>query len=232
MMSANKGNILIVEDEILIASQIKLAIVEHGYNCAGIAINFSGAKAILKTKDVDLVLIDVKLSGEKTGFDIAEFINKNVGIPFLFITSYNDGKTLEKIKKLKPLGYINKPINDATLLTNLDLLLEKKSKKENEIITILLGTVSYNINLSKLLYVEADHVYLRLYFTTKELLLRTSLKSFLGLLPKASLIQISRGIAVNKEFIEQNTSTKVKLTSKEFKISKSFKDDFLKYISE
>ncbi len=129
-MSENKKHILIVEDEILIASQIKISILKHGYNCSGIAINYNTAETILKTKAVDLVLIDITLSGDKTGLDIAELINKNFGIPFLFITSYNDSKTLEEIKKLNPVGYINKPVNEATLLTKLECLCTSKPSQD------------------------------------------------------------------------------------------------------
>jgi DNA-binding LytR/AlgR family response regulator len=230
-MSEDKKNILIVEDEILIASQIKIALIKHGFNFAGIAISYNSAETILKIKVVDLVLIDITLSGVKTGLELAEFINENYGIPFLFLTSYNDAKTLKKIKSLNPVGYINKPINEATLLMNLDLFFNGKEDKKSRIINITVGTVTHNINVSELLYAESDHVYVKLFFATKKLLLRISLKSLLQLLPEHSLLQISRGLAVNPEFIEQNASTKVKVAAKEFKVSKSFKDDFLLQIS-
>jgi DNA-binding LytR/AlgR family response regulator len=224
-MSDNKKHILIVEDEILIASQIKISLTKHGYNCAGIAINYNAAKAILKIKAVDLVLIDINLSGDKTGFDIAEFINKHFGIPFLFLTSYKDSKTLEEIKKLNPAGYMNKPINEATLLTNLDILFHNTKDKENTFITITIGTATYNINVSKLLYVESDHVYIRLHFTSKKILLRSTLKSFLSLLPKDSLLQISRGIAINPNFIEKIESSKVIIANISLRLSKNYKEN-------
>lgn len=224
-MSENKKHILIVEDEILIASQIKISILKHGYNCSGIAINYNTAETILKTKAVDLVLIDITLSGDKTGLDIAELINKNFGIPFLFITSYNDSKTLEEIKKLNPVGYINKPVNEATLLTNLDILFQNTKAPGNTRITITIGGATYNLNLSELLYVESDHVYLRLHFTSKKLLLRSTLKSFLCLLPKDRLIQISRGIAINPNFIEKIESSGVIIANTTLSLSKNYKEN-------
>ena len=229
-MAEDKKHILIVEDEILIASQIKISVIKHGYSCAGIAINYNAAEAILKTKAVDLVLIDVTLSGDKTGLDIAALINKNFGIPFIFITSYKDKETLDKITKLNPVGYINKPINEATLLTNLDILFHNTKEKDNTLVTITIGTVTHNINLSELLYVESDHVYVRLHFISKKILLRNSLKSFLSLLPKSSLVKINRGLAINPNFIEKIDSSEVIIGNTNLMISRNYKENLKEFM--
>jgi DNA-binding LytR/AlgR family response regulator len=229
-MADDKKHILIVEDEVLIASQLKLALTQHGYECSGIAINFNTAVTILKTKKVDLVLIDVTLSGEKTGLDLAEFIAVSYGIPFLFITSYNDKATLDNIKKLNPIGYINKPVNEATLLTTLDILFNNLATTETISINIALGNSSYSINLSELLYVESDHVYLKLYFTSKNLLVRSSLKHFLSLLPNNNLIQISRGVAINPALIEKIESSKIIIADKTLKLSKKYRENLKAFI--
>ncbi|WP_051605662.1 response regulator transcription factor [Polaribacter sp. Hel_I_88] len=229
-MSENKKHILIVEDEILIASQIKMALIKHGFECAGIAINYSSAEAILKTAAVDLVLIDITLSGNKTGLDLAEYLNINYRIPFLFITSYNDKTTLEKIKNLSPSGYINKPINEATLLTTLDIIFNSEKTKETKQILVNIGNSSYNIHLSELLYVEAEHVYIKLRFKTYETIIRCSLTSFLKLLPEKSLIQISRGTAINPAFINKIESSKVIIADKKLKLSKNYSENLKEFM--
>ena len=229
-MTEDKKHVLIVEDEILIASQLKLALIKHGFECCGIAINYNTAVTILKTNKVDLVLIDVTLSGKKTGLDLAEFIAVSSGIPFLFITSYNDKATLDNIKKLNPVGYINKPVNEATLLTTLDILFNNLATTEKKSINISIGNSTYNINLTELLYVESDHVYVILYFTSKTLLVRSSLKNFLSLLPKNNLVQISRGVAINPALIEKIESSKVIIADKKLKLSKNYRENLKAFI--
>lgn len=118
---SKKKKVLIVEDEILIAKRIKKKLEHHNYECVGINIDYKGAINSLETKSIDLVLLDININGEKSGLDIAEFINKKTSIPFFFLTTYNDIDSLNKIKSLHPIGYLNKPINESTLITNIDI---------------------------------------------------------------------------------------------------------------
>ncbi len=221
-MLKNIKNILIVEDEVLLAQQLKQAMLKHGYRCAGIAIDYKGAQAILDSTKVDLVLLDIKISGEKTGIDVAQYINANYGLPFMFMTSYNDEDTLTKIKALHPKGYINKPLNHATLLMTMDIIFDNMGDNESNYTSITIGTTTYNINLSELLYVEAEHVYIKLHYQSKNTLIRSSLTSFLELMPKNTLVQISRGVAINPKCIEKIEAAKVTLAGVELKRSKNY----------
>lgn len=114
-------NILIVEDEVLIATQIQMFLEFNGYNCVGIAVDYTDAIELLENEHIDLILLDVKINGLKDGIDLAKHITKNLALPFLFLTSYNDADTIRELKSLNPIGYINKPINDTILLKNIDV---------------------------------------------------------------------------------------------------------------
>lgn len=179
----HQKNILIVEDEVLIASQIEMFLEFNGYNCVGITADYTGAIKLLENNHVDLILLDVKMNGSKDGIDLAKYINENLALPFLFLTSYNDTDTLKKLKLLNPIGYINKPINDATLLTNIDLYFSSRKRYGQTIIPIQAGTKIYNINCTDLQYVESEHVYINLYFTNHIQTIRLSLTNFLQQLP-------------------------------------------------
>lgn len=225
-------NILIVEDELLIASQLKMAILNHGYFCAGIAMDYRAAENILETKSVDIALLDIRISGKKTGLDIAALLKNKYGIPFLFITSFNDKDTLDKIKELSPKGYINKPVNEIMLLTTLDIVFNNMENNKATSLNLNIGTTTYNIHISDLLYVESDHVYVRLFYKTRTSLIRSSLTNFLELMPKDSLVRISRGVAVNPNFIERIEKTKIKLSGKEFKLSKNYEENLHDFYSQ
>lgn len=220
-------NILIVEDEVLIASQIQLFLEMNGYNCVGIAVDYTGAIELLESNPVDLILLDIKISGSKNGIDIAKYSNKNLGLPFLFLTSYNDVETLHELKHLNPIGYINKPINDATLLTNIDLYFSSNKLQKQHIVPIKSGTKIYNINCTDLLYIETEHVYINLFFKNHRQSIRLSLANFLEQLPHKELLQINRSTAINPKFIIRIEKSCLQLKDKVFKLSSKYKSNVI-----
>jgi len=223
-MSRQK-NILIVEDEVLIASQIEIFLELNGYNCVGIAVDYTGAIELLESKPVDLILLDVKINGFKDGIDIAKYVNQKLALPFLFLTSYNDVDTLKELKILNPIGYINKPINDATLLTNIDLYFSSTKIHTQHIVPIQSGTKVYNINCTDLQYIASEHVYINLFFTNHTQTIRLSLTKFLEQLPSKELIQINRSTAINPNAINHIGKSSLKLNDKVFKISEKHKSN-------
>jgi len=218
-------NILIVEDEVLIASQIEMFLELNNYNCIGIAVDYTGAIELLERNPVDLILLDIKINGSKDGIDIAKYVNKNLGVPFLFLTSYNDVETLKELKYLNPIGYINKPINDATLLTNIDLYFSSTKIHTQHIVPIQSGSKTYNINCTDLQYIESEHVYINLFFTNHTQTIRISLTKFLEQLPNKELVQINRSTAINPNAINHIGKSNVKLHNKVFKISEKHKSN-------
>mgnify|MGYP003672522133 FL=1 len=232
MVDENIKSILIVEDELLIARQIKIALLNHGYHCAGIAISYKAAKEILETTKVDLVLLDIKISGRKTGLDVALLLNTLYSIPFLFITSYNDTNSLDKIKELSPKGYINKPINEATILTTIDIFFDNAIDDIKNFVSVNIGTSTYNINLTDLLYIASEHVYVRLHYKKRSILIRSSLSNFLNLLPENVFIQVNRSNAVNVKFVENVGAREVKIDNEIIKLSPKYKEHFLHFINK
>ncbi len=218
-------NILIVEDEVLIASQIEMFLELNGYKCVGIAVDYTGAIELLESNPVDLILLDIKINGSKDGIDVAKYVNKKLGLPFLFLTSYNDVETLKELKHLNPISYINKPINDATLLTNIDLYFCSTKIHTQHIVPIQSGTKVYNINCTDLHYAESEHVYINLYFTNHTQTIRLSLTKFLEQLPNNELLQINRSTAINPNAINIIGKSKLKVKDKVFKISENHKSD-------
>lgn len=119
------GNIeiVIVEDEPLVAEDIAGHLEALGFSIA--AILHSGEEAIefLGANDPDAALLDITLSGTVDGVEVAHFINKNNHIPFVFLTSHADRGTIDRVKETKPGGYLVKPFDENDLLTSLELAL-------------------------------------------------------------------------------------------------------------
>jgi two-component system, response regulator PdtaR len=114
-------NILIVEDEPLIAEDIADLCQFKGYAVCGTAYNAGQALIMIKENKPNLVLLDINLNDEIDGTDIADYLNTQVKIPFIYITSYSDKNTIEKVKATQPLGYIVKPFNKEQIYSTIEL---------------------------------------------------------------------------------------------------------------
>jgi DNA-binding LytR/AlgR family response regulator len=225
-MELNKYNILIVEDEILIAQHIKMCIEKGNCHCVGIVKSFEDAMLFLKNQqEIDLILLDISLYGKKTGIELAEEINQNYKIPFVFLTSFSDPNTLDLIRKAKPLGYISKPINELDLLINLEIYCSNLKSKTN-VFSFTIGNVKHNIDLSKLMYIKSNHIYIEMVFSDHNLLVRCPLKKMMALLPEKTLLQVNRSVAVNPLSIIAVNKKYVELTSVNLKISSLYEDNF------
>ncbi|HOV14968.1 MAG TPA: response regulator, partial [Spirochaetota bacterium] len=125
--------IMIVEDEFIIAEDIKDVLTKLGYKISAIA--FSGEQALkeLEVQLPDLVLMDVMLRGDLDGIDTANQIIQKYKLPVIFLTANTDQATLQRVKSSEAYGYILKPFEQKELYTNIELALYK-SRTEKEII--------------------------------------------------------------------------------------------------
>ncbi|HUI67200.1 MAG TPA: response regulator [Nitrospirota bacterium] len=131
-----KGTIFVVEDEVIIADDIKSYLQKFGYKVPLIAT--SGEEALKRVRDVrpDLVLMDIVLRGEMDGIETAERIRSEFDIPIVYLTAFADDETLERAKITEPFGYIIKPFEERDLYTTIEMALYKhkmeRKLKESE----------------------------------------------------------------------------------------------------
>jgi DNA-binding LytR/AlgR family response regulator len=216
-MSNDRDKVLIVEDEVLIAYAIKKMLDPH-YD-AEMAHDFEEAKNLLALKHFDLVLIDITLSGSKTGLALADYINENLSIPFIFTTALTDFDTLNRVKAAKPAAYLSKPIESANLITAIGLALNNNEQN----IKIQIGKQSYYCNPKDFLYAEANHIYIELFFQSrKNLLLRITMLQLEEFFPAKYLRRINRSVAVNPIHITEVVGDKLYVGDQVFKVSKNF----------
>jgi two-component system, response regulator PdtaR len=124
------SKILIVEDEIILANDIKQRLEKLGYIISGIVGN--GKDAIKKTEesDPDLILMDVVLKGDMDGIETAQQILDLYNTPVIYLTSYYDDEILERASKTQPYGYITKPFEDIGLHTAIQMALYKHQNEQ------------------------------------------------------------------------------------------------------
>ena len=118
-----KALILIVEDEAIVAADIKGTLKGLGYEVPAIA--FSGEEALKKTEELhpDVVLMDIVIQGQMDGIEAAQQIYERFGIPSIFMTGYSEG-LLEQLTAGKPFLYVSKPVDINELTAAIDKALK------------------------------------------------------------------------------------------------------------
>src|SRR5882757_8858709 len=114
------GSILIVEDELVVAGDIRLTLERAGYTVSGIARSYHSAMENINASPPGLVLLDIFLKGDLTGIDVAAELNKR-DIPFVYLSANCNTGVLEMAKVTQPSGFIVKPFREKDLLVTLDI---------------------------------------------------------------------------------------------------------------
>ncbi len=132
----NNTKILIIEDETIVALDIKRIVKSLGYEVTDTVTNFESAINSVEKNRPDIILSDINLNSDKNGIDIIETIQKKDFIPTIYITAYSDELTIQRAIKTNPMGYILKPfrkddIKSALLLTIYKLQNEKIEKNSS-----------------------------------------------------------------------------------------------------
>lgn len=108
--------ILIVEDDYLISYLMESYVDSSKYKLVGTADNCEEALEIVKREIPDLVIMDIRISGEKDGVDTAILINQIADIPIIYVTGNNDPKSRQRASETNMLAFLVKPINKEDLL--------------------------------------------------------------------------------------------------------------------
>jgi PAS domain S-box-containing protein len=122
--------ILVVEDEGVVALDIQSRLIKLGYTVLAVA--DTGEGAIRKATEMrpDLVLMDVRLKGEMDGVEAAKRIRNDLDIPVVYLTAYADETTVQRAKVTEPFGYLRKPLVERELHITIEMALHKHSLEQ------------------------------------------------------------------------------------------------------
>jgi PAS domain S-box-containing protein len=124
-MEETASRILVVEDEAIVALDIRTQLERLGYTVVGTAGTVPQACQMAVELQPDLVLMDIHLQSGGDGIDAAEAIRRGRAVPVVFLTAYADSETLARAKRVQPYGYIVKPFTEADLRTTIEIALHK-----------------------------------------------------------------------------------------------------------
>lgn len=192
--------VLIVEDEILIAETIKLYLEQRSYKVSDICINYQESINALDNNPPDIALLDVRLYGQKSGIDIAHYINNmHRPIPFIYLTSQFDEQVLNLALETKPAGYLTKPIQKSTLYTTLKSVekLHYVTASNSNSFSVFNGQSTQVLLLAHVLFVRVDHVYLEITLQDNSTVItRETLSMFASRVGK-DFMQVHRSYLIN-----------------------------------
>jgi DNA-binding response OmpR family regulator len=113
--SENSKRILIVEDDLLVASEMEVALTDAGFQIAGIASTGKEALQVAQEQSPTLVVMDIRLAGDRDGIDTALELFRSHGIRCIFASAYSDQEAQRRAAPAAPLGWLQKPYTMASL---------------------------------------------------------------------------------------------------------------------
>ncbi len=227
-----KKNILIVEDDPIIAEDIQASLMEFGYHVFEPVDNASDALKAVRKHRPDLCLLDVHLGDEIDGIQIAAMIKEAYDMPIVFLTAFNDQTTVERIKATNPAGYLVKPVDERNLKTSIEMAFHSFfstvpdssiSEINKESIFIKIKDRLVNMAYNDIRYFEAYDNYVFLHTDKQKNILSASMKQVEEKLPDSIFFRIHRSYLINLQKVEGISVNHVQIGKDRIPIGKTYR---------
>ena len=249
----SKINILVVEDEAIVAKDIQQSLKKIGYNVLDLLSSGESVLLCLKENKPDLILLDIMLKGELSGVDVSEHVNNHYKIPIIFLTAYADQSTLDKAKVTEPYGYIIKPFKEVDLHTTIEMALYKHKitsqlQKERDLLYSLViesndgkndmhfvksQSKYIKLKATDIWYVEALKDYVTINTASDKYTIHSTMKDIEAKLPTPEFVRVHRSFIVRLDKIGAVDNGVVVLDEdkKQIPIGGSYKDQLMSRLS-
>lgn len=115
MKKQQAAKVLVVEDEAIVALDIKAEIESLGHQVCGLADNADRALSIAGAMRPDVALVDIHLKGDADGIALAKMLRHEQGVPVIYLTAYSDDETVQRAAQTSAYGYLTKPFQAKEL---------------------------------------------------------------------------------------------------------------------
>ncbi len=241
----SKTNILVVEDESIVAKDIQHSLKKLGYTVVGICSNGEDAIKTAEELKPDLVLMDIMLKGDMSGIEAASFIREKYNIPVIYLTAYADERTLSKAKVSEPYGYIIKPFKEIDLHTSIEMAVYKhekesdikkerdflysivENKESKDIIFVKSNSRLVKVKTSDIYFVEALKDYVVINTANARYTIHSTMKDIEKKLPASDFIRVHRSfiVRIDKIVAIEQPNLILEDDKKLIPIGGSYKDD-------
>ena len=114
------ANILIVEDDPLVASCIQEILVASGLLVVGAVSSALEALSLAAEAQISLALVDIRLAGSLDGIELACLLRDKYSVPTIFLSGLGDPDTIERARAATPLGFLQKPFRPAQVFNAIE----------------------------------------------------------------------------------------------------------------
>jgi len=236
-----KVKVLIVEDELIVAEEIKEVLMLSDFEIVGIADTCDNAIQLVQKSTPDIVLLDINIKGNKDGISTAEEIrNRHDSVAIIFLTAFSDSQHLDRAKATKPAAYIVKPFDPKNLTVAIDLAFSNLRNSETEEIepdsdTVVLkdrvflkdSGIYHKLMLDNILYIEAIGSYCEIHTKQKKYTFSFNLKKLDQKISHANIARVHRSYIVNMEKIDTINGNQIFINEQAIPIGNSYRSAFM-----
>lgn len=237
-------NILIVEDEAIVALDIAQKLEAQGYTVDAIA--DSGEEALLQAHSrlPDLVVMDINLKGKMDGIQTAALLRKIAPTPVIYLTALTDRSIIERARDTEPEAYLVKPFKDADLNIAIELALHKAARNNAANLTgellfypvadrlfVRAGNGFDKVLCDNVLYLEAARAYCVLHTNMRKYTLATSMAEVLRAWAYKDMVRIHKSYAVNLKNVSRVEDNHVHIGSISLPLGAHYKETFIHSIT-
>lgn len=216
--------VLILEDQELIAENLRRILLKLGTQKVYVATNAERADEIVADYHLDLLLVDINLGeNQKRGTDFMLELTKKKPIPHIYITANADEKNIQAASATFPEGFIEKPYTQQSIQASISIALRKIDKNK---ITVNLNNKKILIDLHEILFVESDNNYVNIFLDSgQKCVERTSLRQLFEKLT-SNFVQIHKSYAVNIDLIDFYSGSQVTVKGHTLPVGRNYKPQF------
>jgi DNA-binding LytR/AlgR family response regulator len=221
-------NILIVEDDYIIADMIAQVLEKNGHHVIGKAEDVMQAVAYLEKGTIDIALLDVGLQGDLNGIDLAKKIKSSYDLPFIFLTSSIDKNTLEKVSETGASGFLSKPFKTEDLLMSIhlatrdeELIADVPDELFSEYLFVKQRGIYQKFAFDDILWFKASGIYTEIHTRKDTIVIRSLLGEVANKLSNTKFLRIHKSYIVNISCVTSVDSKHIFLNETPIPISRN-----------
>jgi DNA-binding LytR/AlgR family response regulator len=200
--------ILILEDELITATEMAETLVEEGYEIIGPAMNYGSALKLFNASDPDLLLIDIQLKNDTAdGIDFANYVREKSDAPIIFLTANSHKDTLLQIAEIPNASYMSKIIKMQDLIFNIFIKLTNSQPAitKKDYLMLYYDNSTKKVMFSDIVALVADESYTEFYLKNEinKKVVSGNLSKYLRLLSSSEFIRLGRSFVLNIRHIKE-----------------------------
>ena len=235
--------VLIVEDDPMISESLSDIVQVLGHDVVGIADNAVKAIELCSETEPQIALLDIQIGGDVDGVELAEMINDEFDIPFIFTTAFADNDTISRARERGPFGYLVKPYGVKDLNAAIEVAMGafqrlKKAEKKggggqiiDRNIFLKVDSKLIRVKIDDILYIEAKGDYALFKTKEKGYIVHGTMKKFQQRLDDFNFQKVHRSFIVNLDKIVDIEESNLLIEDKVIPVSRANKEALMQRLN-